>query len=354
MDPSNNPSPAPTSTPPAGDPAGTPPADPSATPPANEPAATPPANEPVQHPGSLDPQIPAATPPADPPADPNAPPAGDPANPPEGNDPEGDIATPEEGSAAAIAAANEDDPVNEQIKESMEKNGGELPSGVNPDGTIDPLVFAYENIPMITVRGKEGSKGEIKEYQVKTAEELPDNFVYANGKEQALFNQAATANVNSARQYISDAQNYNAERSIKLQTQQHAVAQKNEIEALQKDGKLPAFTKKPTDKDFMSDPAAIRTQEVLDFIKETNQGYKDANVNQEITSITVGLQLLEAKEAAEGKQTKVTGIQQQRNNINSQVSGGGTPPAGGNGNSQRIHSSTEAAVEAGLKRAQGL
>lgn len=336
MQPDGN-TPAPTPTDGGATPAVPAPAEPVApvTPAPADPTPAPKTIDPVDHSKPADP-APEATPaPADP-ANPD--PA---ATPPEGDDDAGDP------TIDAIAGDQPADDLGEQIN----KLEGNLPSGVNPDGTIDPLIYAYEQIPTIQVKGKVGN-GKVETYEIKTADDLPDNFRYADAKEQSKALTALQENVNLAKEAINDANTHNANRTAQLTRQQTHVAQKNELEKLQESGRLPKFTMKPTDTGFMETPEAKRAQEVLSFMAETNKAYKDAGVNQEITSVTVALDLLEAKEAREGRDARMGVINDTRTEINSKVnggnSGGGTPQSSTSG--QTVHKDIQAAIAAGAKR----
>lgn len=346
MDP-NSPTPAPaapaapTSTPAPAAPAPAPEPAPAApvTPPAADPAPTPAprTQDPVDHsvPTPADPAQP-----ADPaaPADPNAePPAADPA-------------APAEPDAAALAGDVEDDELDSQIK-AAEARDGALPQGVNADGTINPLIYAYENMPTITVQGKEGVKGEVKTYTVKTAEDLPADFRFANDVERVKFSSALQQNMNIASELIAEANTHNEGRVAANERRTILVAQKTEVDSLIAAGKLPAITAKPTDPNFMQDPGAIRAQQVLDHMKEVNAANKAAGITQEITSVALGLQLLEAKEAIEGKNARMGTIADTRNNVNAKISGGGVAPASPDGgNTQTIHKDVNSAIRAARRK----
>lgn len=345
MDPNSQPAPAAPAAPAPNEPAAPAPA-PAAPPVTPEAPVTPPAprtQDPVDHSQPAAPADPAA-----PAVDPNAPadPAADPDNP-EATPPAADPNA--EPDAAALAGEVEDDELQAQIKEAEARDGG-LPEGINPDGTINPLVYAYENMPTINVQGKEGLKGEVKEYQVKTAEDLPADFRFASQVESAKFAAALQQNMNIAQELIAEANGHNEQRVAANARREVLVGQKNEVDALIKAGKLPAITAKPTDPNFMQDPGAIRAQQVLDHLKEVNAENKKNGINQEITSVALGLQLLEAKEAIEAKNGRINGITDARNNVNAKISGGGMAPAAPTGNQQVIHKDVQSAMRAARRK----
>lgn len=346
MDPNSQPAPAAPAAPTPSEPVAPAPAPAAPVAPAVDPAApatpAPRTQDPVDHSVPAAPAADPAAPAADPaaPADPEAPAA--PADP----------AAPVEPDAATLAGDIEEDELENQIKEAAAKNPDGLPpEGINPDGTINPLVYAYENMPQITVQGKEGVKGEIKTYTVKTAEDLPADFRFANDVERVKFSSALQQNMNIASELIAEANTHNEGRVAANERRTILVAQKTEIDSLIAAGKLPAITAKPTDPNFMQDPGAIRAQQVLDHMKEVNAANKAAGITQEITSVALGLQLLEAKEAIEGKNARMGTIADTRNNVNAKISGGGVAPASPDGgNTQTIHKDVNSAIRAARRK----
>ena len=86
-------------------------------------------------------------------------------------------------------------------------------------------------------------------------------------------------------------------------------------------------------------------------MKEVNAANKEAGITQEITSVSLGLQLLEAKEAIEGKQVRTGVIADTRNNVNTKINGGNPPAAPqGDGTQQVIHKDVSSAIRAGRKK----
>lgn len=340
MDPnSQNPTPAPAA--PAVDNTPAPVADnqPAATPPAETPApvAAPKTIDPVDH---SQPAAPAETPAVDP-TNTETPAADADATPPEsvGGDDLTDIvgdATPDE-MAEAIKARQE--------------AGEELPTGINPDGTIDPLVYAYENMPDIKVVGREGNKGELKEYSVKTADDLPDDFKFANAKEQARFNSALTQNTQIATDLITEAKQFNATKTADAERRTILVSQKTELDSLIASGKLPEIKLKHTDPNFMQDPGAVRAKEVIDHMKTMNKEFADMGVNQTVTSVALALRDLEAREAIEARDKRMGTISTTRTEINNKINNGNNnAPSNTQNNGQRVHRDVNAALKFARKQ----
>lgn len=331
-------------------PADTPPANPAPTPDGGTPPANPapdPTPAPTPAPAPADPANPApAVPPADPanpaPANPDATPG---APTPPGFDDDSD---------PTIADLTGDVPPDELGDAINALPNGQVPGGgVNPDGTIDPLIYAYDAIPDIEVRGKVGN-GKIETYTIRTVDDLPDGFKWADGKEQTIGLAKINDNLDLAKQAITEANAHNQQRQAFIAKRDVMVGQKTEIEALAESGKLPKIGVKPGDEGFDKDPGVIRANQVLSHIAEVNKDFADRGINQKITSVEAGLMLLEAKEALEAKGQRMGTIQQTRNELNGGVNpgGGGGAPVGQptGGGQQRVYKSVDAAIEAGMRR----
>ena len=302
MNPDN---PAPTPTEPAVNPAPEPA-------PAPAPEATPPAPAPTEQPAPVEPPAPTEQPPAE---DDDPTTAGDP-------DKDGE---PDEPPA----------PVEQR-------------PGINQDGTIDPEVYAADQLQEVTIRGRVGN-GKIQEYSVKLAGDLPEGFTFADGREQAIALEALSQNAALYQQGVKDATEFNEDHTAKMEAQQTAYRQRTEIEKLQEEGKLPKFALKPDDPKFMESDEAKRVQAVLNHMTEVNKQFADAGLPDRITSVAVALQLLEAKEIKEANEQRMNGITERRNAINGGLSNG-TSSAAPDAAKPAIYQSTAHAAEAAKAR----
>lgn len=332
---SQNPTPAPAPAeqapaPPADNTANTPPAEP-----APAPAPAPKTIDPVDHSKPAPAQTPEA--PSNEPAQP-APKEGEPTD-----------GTQQTDELSEIFGDATPDELAEAIKAKQDA-GEELPGGINTDGTIDPLVYAYENMPEIKVLGREGN-GAVKEFVVKTADDLPENFKFANAKAMAEFNSSLAQNTQIAAQLVNEAKQYNQEKTEQNERRTILVNQKSEIDKLIADGKLPEMKLKHTDPNFMQDPGAQRAKQVLDHMNKMNQEFKEAGINQTVTSVALALRDLEAREAIESRDNRMGTINSTRKDINSKISNGNnntpvqSPSAG-----QRVHKDVNAALRFARKQ----
>lgn len=153
----------------------------------------------------------------------------------------------------------------------------EEPEAPEPSNLSPQQQYIYENLPTIQVKGQVGEKGQTRTFNVKTAQELPDNFLFATDRDRAIFTQdladqsaRATALLN---QYTNDQQ--------KAQYEQFEAKENADIQSdmadLQREGLLPRFKLQPNDPKFDSDPAVVEAQKVLDFMNKKNADYAAAN-----------------------------------------------------------------------------
>lgn len=121
----------------------------------------------------------------------------------------------------------------------------------------------YNNLPYIQAIGKDGNI-----IRVKTAQQLPDDFEFANKKAELQFQNDLQAQEMKA-QKISDNITSRIERS--REQEERAVEARNilsEISALQKSGELPTPKAKPGTKAFDDDDAVVLINKVLGYRQE--------------------------------------------------------------------------------------
>jgi hypothetical protein len=142
---------------------------------------------------------------------------------------------------------------------------------VNTDGLTAEGKYIVDNLPYMVARIKEGDA--VKEVQVKSWTQLPDDVTFATKRDELAFMNALTAQENRAldlqRKFQNDAQ----------QTQNHEFevrennAIREDIAKLQKDGLLPKFKVKAEDPTIEKDPAYLESQKVLEYMNGRNEQY---------------------------------------------------------------------------------
>ena len=117
----------------------------------------------------------------------------------------------------------------------------------------------YNALPYITAEGKKGA------VQVKTPDQLPEDFEFKNEKAMMKFQNDLQAQENRATQFKNaiDARNEREERANAEREEARKVI--GEIDALQKSGDLPKPKAKSGTKEFDDDPAVILINKVLGY-----------------------------------------------------------------------------------------
>jgi len=118
----------------------------------------------------------------------------------------------------------------------------------------------YNALPYITAEGKDGEV-----LRVKTPDQLPEDFEFANKKAEMKFQNDLQAQEMKATK-MSEALNARAQRAqAEYAQRQEAVSVINQIEALQKTGELPTPKAKQGTEEFDKDDAVVLINKVLNY-----------------------------------------------------------------------------------------
>jgi hypothetical protein len=168
----------------------------------------------------------------------------------------------------------------------------------------------YNALPYITAEGKDGEV-----LRVKTPDQLPEDFEFANKKAEMKFQNDLQAQEMKATR-MSEALNARAERAqAEYEQRQEAVNVINQIEALQKAGELPTPTAKQGTAEFDKDDAVVLINKVL--------GYRSARMAEGLNlPIKDALMLYKAQHPDEFVKKEAKG-DIERKNIAKKISGGG-------------------------------
>lgn len=156
-----------------------------------------------------------------------------------------------------------DDIASDEGEAVEEEKQPEAVAGLSPEQS-----FIFSNLPDIKVTAKDG-----KQYTIKVPSQLPEDFEFANKREEVIFNQNIAAQELNARQLQQD---FRTQEQTKQGTQfQEAVnaSIRQDVAELQKDGIFPKFKTPIESPNFEKDPAAVEMQKVLDFMEERNAEY---------------------------------------------------------------------------------
>lgn len=168
----------------------------------------------------------------------------------------------------------------------------------------------YNALPYITAEGKDGEV-----LRVKTPDQLPEDFEFANKKAEMKFQNDLQAQEMKATK-MSEALNARAQRAQAEYVQrQEAVNVINQIEALQKTGELPTPKAKQGTPEFDKDDAVVLINKVL--------SYRSARMAEGLNlPIKDALMLYKAQHPEEFEKKEAKG-DIERKNIAKKISGGG-------------------------------
>ena len=125
----------------------------------------------------------------------------------------------------------------------------------------------YSRLPYITAHGKDG------DVKIKTPEQLPDDFEFANDKAHAKFDNDIQAQETMAQQMANAIQTRAREQQMSTQRQAQARRIIDEVTELQNAGDLPKPTTEPNTPEFDNDPAVKVINKVLNYqITRARQG----------------------------------------------------------------------------------
>lgn len=165
-----------------------------------------------------------------------------------------------------LKVAKKDEEKQEQPKAPEFRKPEELPAQVWDQ--MKPVQrYIYTGLPYITITGVQGEGDDAKqvELQVKTPDQIPDDFNFANKRAEKIADDAFLEQNKRADQMYAKIQ------QTSQQTQEQAARQQeNEqiisgVETLQNDGVIPKITAEPGTPEFDKDPGVIRANEILAY-----------------------------------------------------------------------------------------
>ena len=154
------------------------------------------------------------------------------------------------------------------INDEPEKKADEVVDAPKPTQLNTEQQYIYENLPTLSVLGKDG-----KHYDVKVPNELPQDFEFANARDAANFNAAVASQELKANRLQDQFRGDAAQKSSQEFATREDRAITDDIASLQKSGELGKFKKQPTDADFDTDPTAKQVTEIVDFMQKKNADY---------------------------------------------------------------------------------
>lgn len=193
-----------------------------------------------------------------------------------------------------------------------------------PAASLPPdLQYVVDRLPVLSVRGKDGSDGKVQTFQVKAAGQLPDSFEFASKREELIFTQALASQEIKA-QNLQNEYNYKQqqESAAKYSTQENEDI-RHDIGDLQREGLLAKFKYAPTDKRFAEDAGVKQAQQVIDYMNEKNEGYTKQGRLYRISFADAFAQLAnQGKIPATKQENKQAAEDSQRKDVSRRTAGG--------------------------------
>jgi hypothetical protein len=170
--------------------------------------------------------------------------------------------------------------------------------------------YIYNELPYIKAIGKDGNVLE-----VKTPEQIPADFEFANAQAQTKFMSDITAQSGKAEKMFAEITTSMKQREQMTNTQAESKQVVADVEQLQKEGVIPTIKAKPGTADFDKDPGVMRANEILALREERNAK------GEKLSAYSAGL-MYKALHPDLYKAVEAKG-DQERKNVSSKVSGGG-------------------------------
>lgn len=162
------------------------------------------------------------------------------------------------------------DEVDRKITEDTPTDEVETAS-VDTSGLNDEGKYIVDNLPNIVARIMDGDK--VKELQVKSWTQLPDDVAFATKRDELAFMNALTAQENRAlalqNQFRQTQQTEQAKTFEKLEDDSVWT----DVAELQKEGLIPKFTGPKDNPTFKTDADAERVEAVMDYMRDRNKQY---------------------------------------------------------------------------------
>lgn len=130
--------------------------------------------------------------------------------------------------------------------------------------------YIYTGLPYITITGIQGEGDDAKEVelQVKTPDQIPEDFKYKSVRSEKIADDAFLEQNKRADQMYTKIQQTSQQSQEQEQRQQENSQILAGVETLQKDGVIPKITAEPGTPEFDKDPGVLRANEILKYREE--------------------------------------------------------------------------------------
>ena len=196
----------------------------------------------------------------------------------------------------------DDDDVSESDQDAKDVEPEEKKEYANITDYTDATEYVKDKLPEIEVKGRIGDDGELTTFKIKTAADLPDDFVPESYKSQTLLNEALTKNATAAEGLIREYADAKANADTEKFKQNFENSIVKEIDTLMSEGRIPEIKAKENTDAYADDPGVKRTAQVIEHMQKENLRLAKAGSPYRVQSFTQALDLLEAKELKDQQQ----------------------------------------------------
>lgn len=178
--------------------------------------------------------------------------------------------------------------------------------------------YIYDNLPALRARGSLGD-GKVKDFTIKTAQELPEKFEFASKRDELLFVQELADQAQRANSLDTTWQQQDQKAKFETWQAQQAKDISADLADLQKEELVPKFTEKEA-KDNPDHPGVKLANDVYDYMQKTNTARANAG-KPYFLSFRDAAEIVLAKKGLETKSQSNSKVQQERTKIAAKVGG---------------------------------
>lgn len=181
----------------------------------------------------------------------------------------------------------------------------------------DVVEYVNTKLGDVEVWGREGEEGKIQKFTVKSAYDLPEDFIPRSYKDQQIQSQQFAKQDRLISKYEDE---YTTTQANNLRAEQQAQLEASwsvELKAAQSTGRIPKV-----EKESPGDPGFDKAAEVIEYMRQENQKLSKFNAPYRIQSFTQALDLYEANGLKNAKVEEQTKEDELKSKKGSMVGGG--------------------------------
>ncbi len=209
--------------------------------------------------------------------------------------------------------AGTDDTVQNDTTEELEEPFVEETPPVVQDLPADVAEYVNEKLQDVEVWGREGEDGKIQKFSVKSAYDLPEDFIPRSYKDQQIQAQQFAKQDRLISKFEDEYAGVQADNVRAEQQAQLEASWSVELKSAQAEGRIPAVkVEKP------GDPGFDKAAEVIEYMRLENEKLAKINAPYRVQSFTQALNLYEAnglKAAQAETQTKEDALQSKKGSM---------------------------------------